>query len=134
MNIPNDTLSQWFEKDHLDLKNELSQKEWELFLDQYNEVYINETSEIANNLFDEFTLNYLKKKDYKMKTLYHIESEVEIDLSLLDDDDIKQEAEERDYIILEKEPFNIIYHKMELGEDTTKEVKELIYNTIGRIL
>lgn len=69
-----------------------------------------------------------------MKTLYHIESEVEIDLSLLDDDDIKQEAEERDYIILEKEPFNIIYHKMELGEDTTKEVKELIYNTIGRIL
>ena len=61
-----------------------------------------------------------------MKTLYHIESEVEIDLSLLDDDDIKQEAEERDYIILEKEPFNIIYHKMELGEDTTNEVKELI--------
>jgi hypothetical protein len=69
-----------------------------------------------------------------MKTLYHIESEVEIDLSLLDDADIKQEAEERDYIILEKEPFNIIYHKMELGEDTTNEVKELIYNTIGRIL
>jgi hypothetical protein len=69
-----------------------------------------------------------------MKTLYHIESEVEIDLSLLDDDDIKQEAEERDYVILEKEPFNIIYHKMELGEDTTNEVKELIYNTIGRIL
>jgi hypothetical protein len=69
-----------------------------------------------------------------MKTLYHIESEVEIDLSLLDDDDIKQEAEERDYVILEKEPFNIIYHKMELGEDITQEVKELIYNTIGRIL
>lgn len=65
MNIPNDTLSQWFEKDHLDLKNELSQKEWELFLDQYNEVYINETSEIANNLFDEFTLNYLKKRIIK---------------------------------------------------------------------
>jgi hypothetical protein len=69
-----------------------------------------------------------------MKTLYHIESEVEIDLSLLDDDDIKQEAEERDYIILEKEPFNIIYHKMELGEDITNEVKEIIYNTLGRIL
>ena len=61
MNIPNNTLSQWFEKDHLDFKNELSQKEWEFFLDQYNEVYINETSELANNLFDEFTLNYLKK-------------------------------------------------------------------------
>ena len=52
-----------------------------------------------------------------MKTLYHIESEVEIDLSLLDDDDIKQEAEERDYIILEKEPFNIIYHKMSKMND-----------------
>jgi hypothetical protein len=61
-------------------------------------------------------------------------SNMEIDLSLIDDDDIKQEAEERDYIILEKEPFNIIYHKMELGEDTTNEVKELIYNTLGRIL
>ena len=69
-----------------------------------------------------------------MKTLYHIESEVEIDLSLLDDDDIKQEAEERDYIILEKEPFNILYDKLIKNEDITPSIKELIYNTIGRIL
>jgi len=69
-----------------------------------------------------------------MKTLYHIESEVEIDLSLLDDDDIKQEAEERDYIILEKEPFNILYDKLIKNEDITPSIKELIYNTLWRIL
>lgn len=57
-----------------------------------------------------------------------------VDLSKVDDDDIKEEAEERDYIVLEREPFNIIYHKMELGKDITQEVKELIYNTLGRIL
>ena len=57
-----------------------------------------------------------------------------VDLAKVDDDDIADEARERDYIVLEKEPFNIIYHKMELGEDITQEVKELIYNTLGRIL
>lgn len=69
-----------------------------------------------------------------MKTLYHIEHEYEIDLGLLDDEEIKQEAEERDYIVLEKEPFNIIYDKLNRGQDINEEVKELIYNTLGRIL
>lgn len=57
-----------------------------------------------------------------------------IDLAKIDDEDIANEARERDYIVLEKEPFNIIYHKMELGADITEEVKTLIYNTLGRIL
>jgi len=69
-----------------------------------------------------------------MKITHTINEDIEIDLSYIDDSDLIQEAEERDYIILEKEPFNIIYHKMELGEDITNEVKELIYNTLGRIL
>jgi len=44
-----------------------------------------------------------------------------IDLAKIDDEDIANEARERDYIVLEKEPFNIIYHKMELGEDITED-------------
>lgn len=57
-----------------------------------------------------------------------------VDLSKVDDEDIKQEAEERDYIVLEKEPFNILYNKLNRGQDINEEVKALIYNTIGRIL
>lgn len=57
-----------------------------------------------------------------------------VDLAKVDDDDIADEARERDYIVIEKEPFNIIYHKLQMGLDITQEVKELIYNTLGRIL
>lgn len=57
-----------------------------------------------------------------------------IDLSKVDDDDIKQEAEERDYIVLEREPFNILYNKLNRGQDINEEVKTLIYNTLGRII
>lgn len=57
-----------------------------------------------------------------------------IDLSKVDDDDIANEARERDYIVLEKEPFNIIYDKLNRGQDINENIKELIYNTIGRIL
>ena len=57
-----------------------------------------------------------------------------IDLSKIDDEDIANEARERDYIVLEKEPFNILYNKLNRGQNITEEVKELIYNTIGRIL
>jgi hypothetical protein len=69
-----------------------------------------------------------------MKITHTINEEIEIDLSYIDDSDLIEEAEERDYIVLEKEPFNIIYHKLELGQDITGDVKELIYNTIGRIV
>jgi hypothetical protein len=57
-----------------------------------------------------------------------------IDLAKIDDDDIANEARERDYIVLEKEPFNIIYDKLSKNRDITEDVRELIYNTIGRIL
>jgi hypothetical protein len=57
-----------------------------------------------------------------------------VDLAKVDDDDIADEARERDYIVLEKEPFNILYNKLNREQDITQEVKELIYNTLGRIL
>lgn len=57
-----------------------------------------------------------------------------VDLAKVDDDDIANEARERDYIVLEKEPFNILYNKLIKNEDITPSVKDLIYNTIGRIL
>ena len=57
-----------------------------------------------------------------------------VDLAKVDDDDIANEARERDYIVLEKEPFNILYNKLNRGQDINEEVKALIYNTLGRII
>lgn len=57
-----------------------------------------------------------------------------IDLAKVDDEDIANEARERDYIVLEKEPFNILYNKLNRGQDINEEVKTLIYNTLGRII
>ena len=57
-----------------------------------------------------------------------------MNLKDIDDEDIANEARERDYIVLEKEPFNILYDKLIKNQDITPSVKELIYNTIGRIL
>lgn len=57
-----------------------------------------------------------------------------VDLAKVDDEDIAHEARERDYIVLEKEPFNILYNKLNRGQDINEEVKTLIYNTLGRII
>ena len=57
-----------------------------------------------------------------------------IDLAKIDDEDIANEARERDYIVLEKEPFNIIYDKLSKNRDINEDIRELIYNTLGRIL
>ena len=57
-----------------------------------------------------------------------------VDLAKVDDEDIANEARERDYIVLEKEPFNILYNKLNRGQDINEEVKTLIYNTLGRII
>jgi hypothetical protein len=94
MNIPNDTLSQWFEKDHLDLKNELSQKEWELFLDQYNDTFIDETSELAERLFNEFKINYIRRLE-KTKQIYK-----NVILAMQDAEELEGLEDPQDYLKL----------------------------------
>lgn len=69
-----------------------------------------------------------------MKTLYHIESEVEIDLGLLDDSDLFEELEERGYKAIENEFLMDFLEKARRKEPIESELATLFYNTIGRIL
>lgn len=57
-----------------------------------------------------------------------------IDLSLIDDEDIAQEAQERDYIVLEKQPITALYEKVRRGENIDDNLKELFNETLGRII
>jgi len=72
-----------------------------------------------------------------MKTLYHIESEVEIDLGLLDDSDLFEELEERGLFVLETDVKAIIediYNAKANGQDTETLIAKLIDEALGRIL
>jgi hypothetical protein len=72
-----------------------------------------------------------------MKTLYHIESEVEIDLSLLDDSDLFEELEERNLHVVETDILDIIqeiYNAKTKNQCYAELVSKLIDKTLGRIL
>ena len=47
-------LWQTLEKEHLDLYNQLSDKEWEDFVEQNDDAFAEQTAEIGQNLFDKF--------------------------------------------------------------------------------
>ena len=68
------------------------------------------------------------------KGINNLNTDLYFSVDSVDDEDIANEARARDYIVLEKDPFNIIYYKMIKGQDITDDLRELIYNTIGRIL
>ena len=72
-----------------------------------------------------------------MKTLYHIESEVEIDLGLLDDSDLFEELEERYYEAVDQGTIALIeeiYNAKKLEKPYDALLNKLIENTTGRIL
>jgi hypothetical protein len=72
-----------------------------------------------------------------MKTLYHIESEVEIDLSLLDDSDLFEELEERNLHVVETDVLDIIqeiYNAKTKNQCYNELVNKLINEALGRIL
>ena len=72
-----------------------------------------------------------------MHTIYK-EVEIDVDLSDFDDDDLIQELEDRGKMVdggdtssgaLVKQ----IYEKRKLGQDYEEELKQLIYNVLGKI-
>ena len=72
-----------------------------------------------------------------MHTIYK-EVEIDVDLSDFDDDDLIQELEDRGKMVdggdtrsgaLVKQ----IYEKRKLGQDYEQELKDLIYNVLGKI-
>jgi hypothetical protein len=57
-----------------------------------------------------------------------------IDLANIDDQDIADEARERDYVVMEKQPFTKLYEKYRLGKDIDEELRELFMESIGRMV
>ena len=56
-----------------------------------------------------------------------------IDLSKVDDNDIADEARERDYVVMEKQPFTKLYEKYRMGENIDEQLRELFLESLGRI-
>jgi len=72
-----------------------------------------------------------------MKTLYNIETEIEIDLSEIEDAILFEELEERGLYVLETDVKAIIediYNAKANGQDTETLIAKLIDESLGRIL
>tara|TARA_R100001163_G_scaffold65086_1_gene61064 strand:+ start:496 stop:681 length:186 start_codon:yes stop_codon:yes gene_type:complete len=52
----NNGLYQYMKKKHLDLKNKLSDDEWENFIDEYQDCFADRCSELAHELFAEYLI------------------------------------------------------------------------------
>jgi hypothetical protein len=57
-----------------------------------------------------------------------------VDLSKVDDEDIAEEARERDYVVMEKQPFQNLYEKHRRGQNIDEQLRELFLESIGRIV
>lgn len=57
-----------------------------------------------------------------------------VDLSKVDDEDIADEARERDYVVMEKMPFQALYEKVRRGENIDEQLRELFLESIGRLV
>jgi hypothetical protein len=57
-----------------------------------------------------------------------------VDLGLVDDDDIADEARERDYVVMEMQPFTMLYEKFRRGQNIDEQLRELFMESIGRIV
>ena len=57
-----------------------------------------------------------------------------IDLANIDDEDIAQEARERNYVVMELQPFQNLYEKVRRGENIDEQLRELFMESIGRIV
>jgi hypothetical protein len=70
----------------------------------------------------------IKRNEGEINTEY-----MSIDLGLVDDEDIAEEARERDYIVMEAQPFTAMYEKFRRGENIDEQLRELFMESIGRI-
>ena len=57
-----------------------------------------------------------------------------VDLGKVDDEDIAEEARERNYVVMEIRPFQTLYEKVRRGENIDEQLRELFIESIGRIV
>jgi hypothetical protein len=62
------------------------------------------------------------------------DEEMEVDLALVDDEDIAEEARERNYVVMETQPFTTLYEKHRQGQNIDIQLRELFMESIGRIV
>ena len=62
------------------------------------------------------------------------DEEMEVDLALVDDEDIAEEARERDYVVMEKQPFQNLYEKVRRGENIDEQLRGLFLESLGRLV
>ena len=60
------TLYQYMKKEHLDTHNEITNDEWEDFIDEYQNYFAERSSELACELFAEFLIIKDKEKQWFM--------------------------------------------------------------------
>jgi len=60
------TLWQYLDKEHLDTDNELSQKQWNDFVEEYSNCFADECSTVGQDLFYEFITKNRKEKNEKI--------------------------------------------------------------------
>jgi hypothetical protein len=71
----------------------------------------------------------IKRNEGEINTEY-----MSIDLGLVDDEDIAEEARERDYVVMERLPFTTLYEKHRRGQNIDEQLRELFLESIGRIV
>ena len=54
ISIPIDALYQYFTKEHLDWEEQLTEDQWEDFLDQYQSAFAREATAISREMMDSF--------------------------------------------------------------------------------
>ena len=63
--IPKNSLWQFLEKEHLDTEGVLTDEQWNIFLNQYNDCFADEASCLGQEMFREFCINWLRLEDYR---------------------------------------------------------------------
>ena len=56
MKIPKNTLWQYLEKEHLDPDNELTDDQWQAFLDEHSDEFGERTAEMGKDMMDNFKI------------------------------------------------------------------------------
>ena len=56
MEIPENTLWQYLEKEHLDPNNELTNDQWQAFLDEHSDEFGERTAEMGKDMMDNFKI------------------------------------------------------------------------------
>jgi len=68
MKIPENTLWQYLEKEHLDSNNKLTDEQWQEFLDEFSDQFGEKTAEMGHNMLHNFKIENKIGEDYVLES------------------------------------------------------------------